>query len=49
MPLTSIVFFFFTYYGGQWVPTTVWLLIFLFCVQLKKQKFIQVWNNLRVS
>jgi len=44
--------FFFSYYGSQWGPSTVWLPIFFKIssfVFSRRKKFIQVWNNLTVS
>jgi len=43
---------FFSYCGNQLFQLTVWLLIFLKISSLvfsRRMKFIQVWNNLRVS
>jgi len=40
------------YYGSQWGPSTVWLPTFFKIssfVFSRRKKFIQVWNNLRVS
>jgi len=41
-------------YGSQWDPSTVWLLVetffkIYFFVFSRRTKFMQVWNNLRVS
>ncbi len=49
-PLTSSVFI--PYYGSQWCPKTAWLQIFFKIssfVFSRTKKFIQVWNDLRVS
>jgi len=43
---------FFSYYGSQWGLGPVWLPIFLKIssfVFSRRKKFIQVWNNMRVS
>ncbi len=49
-PLTSIVFI--SYYGNQWCPKTACLQTFFKIssfVFIRTNKFIQVWNYLRVS
>ncbi len=50
-PLTSISFFF-SYYGSQWCPKTVWLQTFFKISSFvfgRTKKVIQVWNYLWVS
>ncbi len=34
---------------SQWLPATVWLPKFFFFIDNRRNKFIQVWNNMRVS
>ncbi len=49
-PLTSIVLF--SYYGSQWCPKRAWLQTFFKISSFvfgRTNKFIQVWNYLRVS
>ncbi len=44
--------FFYPYYGCQWLPATVWFPTFLIVSSFvfnRRNKFIQVWNSFRVS